>query len=71
MPHLKFASLVWNTMSKKEIKKIEGVQRNATGMAKMTRLFYTKTEHQIFYKEISILTLALTEHINNLNTLKY
>ena len=31
-PHLEFASSVWNTLSSKEIKKIEGVQRRATGM---------------------------------------
>ena len=31
-PHLEFASSVWNTLSKKEIRKIEGVQRKATGM---------------------------------------
>ncbi len=31
-PHLEFASSVWNTLSKKEINKIEGVQKKATGM---------------------------------------
>lgn len=31
-PHLEFASSVWNTLSCKEKKKVEGVQRRATGM---------------------------------------
>ena len=31
-PHLEFASSVWNTLNKREIRKIEGVQRRATGM---------------------------------------
>jgi len=31
-PHLEFASSVWNTLNKREISKIEGVQRRATGM---------------------------------------
>ena len=53
-PHLEFASAVWNTLSKKEIKKIEGVQRRATGMVlelrgleyeeRLNRLGYTNLE---------------------------
>lgn len=31
-PHLEFASSVWNTLSKKEIEKIEVIQRKASGM---------------------------------------
>ena len=53
-PHLEFASSVWNTLSKKEIRKIEGVQRRATGMVlelkgleygdRLKRLGYTDLE---------------------------
>ena len=53
-PHLEFASSVWNTMTKKEIKKIESVQRRATGMVlelrgleyeeRLRRLGYTNLE---------------------------
>jgi len=31
--HLEFASAVWNSMSKKDMSKLEGIQRRATKMA--------------------------------------
>ena len=53
-PHLEFASSVWNTLNKREIRKIEGVQRRATGMVvglkgmeygkRLKRLGYTDLE---------------------------
>ena len=53
-PHLEFASSVWNTLNKREIRKIEGVQRRATRMVvelkgleygeRLKRLGYTDLE---------------------------
>ena len=55
-PYLEFASSVWNTLSKKDIKKIEGLQRRATGMVlelngleyedRLAKLGYTDLEQR-------------------------
>jgi len=50
---LEFASTVWNALSKKEIKKIEGVQRRATGMVQELKgLEYPERLEKLGYTDL-------------------
>ena len=54
-PHLEFASSAWNRMNKSDIKRIESVQRKATGMVLETR----SLEYPDRLRELNLTTLEL------------
>ena len=52
-PHLEFASAAWNTLLKGEIKKVEGVQRRATGMVfELRGLEYEERLERLGYTDL-------------------